>query len=178
VWETNARVAALSSSCIEEDWNMNEHTAPTRTHHASQEVDRAAGKEHQSPCGETPKGPNAPDIVEGDAYLRHLANALERNMREGDWISRRGGDEFVVAFWDAEGCPLASQKAIVKRVGEYLQRNPVRLTRGDGVGPMSFSAGVCRHRGYGEGARELFSRADAALLEAKKEGRDTIVEAS
>jgi PleD family two-component response regulator len=42
---------------------------------------------------------------------------------------------------------------------------------------MSFSVGVCRHRGYGEGARELFSRADAALLEAKK-GRDTIVEAS
>jgi PleD family two-component response regulator len=43
---------------------------------------------------------------------------------------------------------------------------------------MSFSAGVCRHRGYGESARELFSRADAALLEAKKEDRDTIVEAS
>jgi PleD family two-component response regulator len=33
-------------------------------------------------------------------------------------------------------------------------------------------------QGAGEGAGELFARADAALLEAKKEGRDTIVEAS
>jgi diguanylate cyclase (GGDEF)-like protein len=114
----------------------------------------------------------------GDAYLRHLAAALERNIREGDWIARWGGDEFVVAFWDAKDQPLASQKATVKQVGEDLQRNPVRLARGVEVGCMSFSAGVCRHRGDGEGAGELFWRADAALLEAKKKGRGTIVEAS
>jgi diguanylate cyclase len=246
---------------------MNERTALTHSHHASQDVDRAMGKEHQRLCGGTSRARTTLGIVEednynreviefafrleeaqetisrletviaslqercttdpltgaynrrggeerlaadvaraslgggsltlafldvdnlkavndrlghqaGDTYLRHLANALERNMREGDWIARWGGDEFVVAFWDAKSCPLTSQKAIVKRVGEYLQRNPVRLTRDESVVPMSFSAGVCRHRGYGEGAGELFSRADAALLEAKKKGRDTIVEAS
>jgi diguanylate cyclase (GGDEF)-like protein len=110
----------------------------------------------------------------GDAYLRHLATALERNIREGDWIARWGGDEFVVALWDAMG---QTEKTIVQRVGEDLQRNLVRLGRGEEA-RVSFSAGVCRHQGGGEGAAELFSRADAALLEAKKGGRGTIVEAS
>jgi GGDEF domain-containing protein len=82
----------------------------------------------------------------GDAYLKHLANVIERHVREGDWIA------------------------------EDLQRNPLRLARGEEA-RVGFSAGVCKHRGDGESARELFSRADAALLEAKKEGRGTIVEA-
>ena len=110
----------------------------------------------------------------GDAYLRHLADALGRNTREGDWVARWGGDEFVVAFWNAKG---QTGQTLLRRVGEDLRRNPVRLARGE-QGHVGFSAGVCRHRGDGEDARGLFSRADAALLEAKKEGRGAIVEAS
>ena len=42
-------------------------------------------------------------------------------------------------------------------VGEDLQRNPVRFARGEEVGRVSFSAGVCRHRGPAK-ARESCSR--------------------
>ena len=35
----------------------------------------------------------------GDDCLLHFAGALERNVRAGDWISRWGGDEFVVGMW-------------------------------------------------------------------------------
>jgi diguanylate cyclase (GGDEF)-like protein len=111
----------------------------------------------------------------GDAYLRHLANALERNIREGDWIARWGGDEFVVVFWEAKG---QSEGTMLQRIGEDLQRNPVRFVGWGEEVRTSFSAGVCRHRGEGEDVGELFSRADAALLEAKKEGRGAIVAAS
>jgi diguanylate cyclase (GGDEF)-like protein len=108
----------------------------------------------------------------GDAYLRHLADALERNIREGDWFARWGGDEFVVGFWNSNGAPDAD--ATLQRVVEYLERNPAWLPRGKEVW-VSFSAGVCTHRD-GESAAELFSRADVALFEAKREGRRRIVQ--
>jgi diguanylate cyclase (GGDEF)-like protein len=112
----------------------------------------------------------------GDACLKHLAYALGRNIREGDWMARWGGDEFVVAFWGAKG--LANPRAALRRCGEYLERNPVRLSRrGKGAAEevrVGFSAGVCTHGGV-EGARELFSKADAALIAAKKGGRGRVV---
>ena len=107
----------------------------------------------------------------GDASLRHLADALRRNIREGDWIARWGGDEFVVAFWGVEG--PADPRAALRRAGEYLQSNPVGLPWGEEV-RVGFSAGVCSQGGV-EGARELFSKADAALIAAKKWGRGRVV---
>jgi diguanylate cyclase (GGDEF)-like protein len=103
----------------------------------------------------------------GDAYLKHLFDALERNIREGDWIARWGGDEYVVAFWELERSSDA--EAILRRVAEDLARNPFRLDNGEEVSG-SFRAGVCTHRGDGEGPKEMFSRADAALIKAKKGG--------
>jgi diguanylate cyclase (GGDEF)-like protein len=111
----------------------------------------------------------------GDACLRHLAHALGRNIREGDWMARWGGDEFVVVFWGVEG--PADPRAALRRCGEYLERNPVRFSRrGDAAGEVrvGFSAGVYTHVGA-EGARELFSKADAALIAAKKGGRGRVV---
>jgi Diguanylate cyclase, GGDEF domain len=34
----------------------------------------------------------------GDVCLRHVARAIRRNVREGDWLARWGGDEFVLAL--------------------------------------------------------------------------------
>jgi diguanylate cyclase (GGDEF)-like protein len=110
----------------------------------------------------------------GDACLRHLASIIERNIRLSDWFGRWGGDEFVVAFWDAKD-PSGSE-AIVHRIAEDLRRNPARLPRG-GEERLTASAGIAWLRG-GEGARELFERADAALLRAKRQGRGKIARAT
>jgi diguanylate cyclase (GGDEF)-like protein len=107
----------------------------------------------------------------GDASLRHLVDALGRNIREGDWIARWGGDEFVVGFWGVEG--PADPGAALRRAREHLERNPVRLPWGEQV-RVGFCAGVCSHGGA-EGARELFFKADAALIAAKKGGRGRVV---
>ena len=112
----------------------------------------------------------------GDACLKHLADALERNIREGDWMARWGGDEFVVAFWGVEG--PADPREALRRCGEYLKRNSVWLAQeGEKAAEevrVGFSAGVSTHGGV-EGVRELFSKADAALIAAKKGGRDRAV---
>ena len=110
----------------------------------------------------------------GDACLRHLASTIEHNIRKSDWFARWGGDEFVVAFWDAKDPP--GSETIVHRIAEDLRRNPVRLPQG-GEERLTASAGIAWHRG-GEGARELFDRADAALLRAKRQGRGKIARAT
>jgi diguanylate cyclase (GGDEF)-like protein len=110
----------------------------------------------------------------GDACLRHLANIIERNIRKSDWFARWGGDEFVVAFWEAK--EPSGAEAIVHRIAEDLQRNPARLPRG-GEERLTASAGIAWYRGE-EGPRELFDRADAALLRAKRQGRGKIVRAT
>jgi diguanylate cyclase (GGDEF)-like protein len=110
----------------------------------------------------------------GDACLRHLASIIERIIRKSDWFARWGGDEFVVALWDAKNLSMA--EAIVHRTAEDLRRNPARLPQG-GEERLTASAGIAWHRG-GEDARELVERADAALLRAKRQGRGKIARAT
>jgi diguanylate cyclase (GGDEF)-like protein len=110
----------------------------------------------------------------GDACLRHLASIIERNIRKSDWFARWGGDEFVVALWDAKNLSMA--EAIVHRIAEDLRRNPTRLPQGEEE-RLTASAGIAWHRG-GEEARALFERADAALLGAKRQGRGKIARAT
>jgi diguanylate cyclase (GGDEF)-like protein len=110
----------------------------------------------------------------GDACLRHLASIIERIIRKSDWFARWGGDEFVVALWDAKNLSMA--EAIVHRIAEDLRRNPARLPQG-GEERLTASAGIAWHRG-GEDARALFERADAALLRAKRQGRGKIARAT
>ena len=110
----------------------------------------------------------------GDACLRHLASTIERNIRKSDWFARWGGDEFVVALWDAKD--PSGAEAVVYRIAEELRRNSARLPRGVEE-CLSVSAGIAWYRG-GEGARELFERADAALLRAKRQGRGKIARAT
>ncbi len=110
----------------------------------------------------------------GDACLRHLAGIIERNIRKSDWFARWGGDEFVVALWDAKNLSMA--EAIVHRIAEDLRRNPARLPQG-GEERLTASAGIAWHRG-GEDAWALFERADAALLRAKRQGRGKIARAT
>jgi diguanylate cyclase (GGDEF)-like protein len=112
----------------------------------------------------------------GDACLKHLVSTVEHNIRQGDWLGRWGGDEFVVVLWDAEDPPGPAAHAIVERIADDLKERPARLPQGEHVS-LTLSGGIASHRER-EGARELFGRADGALLEAKRQGRGRIVEAA
>ena len=112
--------------------------------------------------------------VAGDAYLRHLASTIERNIRKSDWFARWGGDEFVVILWDAK--ESFGAEAVLHRIAEDLRRNPAWLVRALEE-RLSVSAGIARYRGN-EGVRELFERTDAALRRAKRQGRGKIARAT
>jgi diguanylate cyclase (GGDEF)-like protein len=110
----------------------------------------------------------------GDACLEHFASVLARNVREGDWVARWGGDEFAVGLWEGQVQGQgASAERVLGRVAEQLREVPLVLPGGKKA-RLTFSGGVSEWR-EGEDAEGLFSRADAALYRAKEAGRDAVV---
>jgi len=107
----------------------------------------------------------------GDACLIHFAEVLGSNVREGDWIARWGGDEFLVSVWHAEeeGPPA---ERVLERVAEALRENPVVLPNGEEA-LLRFSGGLGRWR-PGDDAGKLLSKADEALYRAKTKGGGSI----
>jgi diguanylate cyclase (GGDEF)-like protein len=97
----------------------------------------------------------------GDRLLKQSASAWMSELRASDTLARYGGEEFTVAL---PGCTLANAKNIVERLRAAMPAN------------QTVSAGVaCWNRR--ESAEELVGRADAALYEAKRTGRDRLVTA-
>ena len=103
----------------------------------------------------------------GDVCIHHVANVVGGGVREGDWLARWGGDEFVLALW--EDSVFASPEAVLGRINADLRRSPVRLPGGEEL-VLSISMGASRYAGEDD-VRELLAKADAAMYEAKREGR-------
>ena len=95
----------------------------------------------------------------GDLLLRGAVRAWREHLRAGDLLARYGGEEFVVVLPEA-GDSVAAMRAIER----------VRVATPD----VTASAGVALWDGR-EPAAHLIRRADGALYEAKRGGRDRTV---
>ena len=111
----------------------------------------------------------------GDTCLRHLAETCIRNVREGDWLARWGGDEFVLALWEEEGERPAN--VVLNRIASDLSEHPVQLPQNDRI-QLTISAGVLRCTGSEAaelGVSGVLALADVALYEAKEEGDESTI---
>ena len=100
----------------------------------------------------------------GDEALRRVARGITSTIRAYDLLARFGGDEFLLLMPSANG-DQAMQTA--SRI-----REAVRLETANGPGgSLTLSIGVTCCCGDEEAAA-LISRADKALYEAKRTGRD------
>jgi diguanylate cyclase len=109
----------------------------------------------------------------GDAVLRTLAECIGDWLRETDHAARIGGEEFAVLLprvTGEEAAQLADKLRRAVAAEHFLTANGKNRFR------ISVSVGVAEHQ-RGEGAEELIGRADAALYEAKRAGRDRVVRA-
>jgi diguanylate cyclase (GGDEF)-like protein len=104
----------------------------------------------------------------GDVCIRHVADVIRSTVREGDWLARWGGDEFVLALWD--GSVFASPEAVLGRINAALRESPVRLPQEGQELMLGISVGAHRYAGEDD-LRELLAKADAAMYQAKREGR-------
>lgn len=104
----------------------------------------------------------------GDAVLRQLAQLLLATVRVSDVAARFGGEEFAVLLPELVGAvdALAAAEKI---------RQTVESTRFGGVGRVTVSIGVSLASHDDADVRPLIDRADAALYEAKRSGRNTVV---
>jgi len=107
----------------------------------------------------------------GDGVLRGVALTLRRNVRRIDIVARYGGEEFCVVL-PRVGKPEALEVAekLRRAVGAATMPGP------DGHGPLAvtISAGVATLGVDAQDAAGLIEKADAALYEAKRLGRDRV----
>jgi diguanylate cyclase (GGDEF)-like protein len=103
----------------------------------------------------------------GDAVLRLVAEATRTAVRQSDIIGRLGGDEFAVLMPETDG-PVAN--AAATRLATNL-RSVFR-----GTPSVTASIGVVSAFGVATGPDDLLRRADQAMYEAKRAGKDRVVQ--
>lgn len=103
----------------------------------------------------------------GDRALRLFAQVLSGSVRAQDLVCRHGGEEFVVAL---VGCTAASSREILESLRSRLD---AAITVA-GLPSFTVSIGVVE-AGQDENLPTMIARADAALFQAKREGRDRVV---
>lgn len=106
----------------------------------------------------------------GDEVLRGLVQVARKLVRPGDSIARMGGEEFMVLFPDADA--EAASRVVERLLAGFRNRRLLHRSTGQRV-ELSFSAGVAQCDA-GEDFGTLYQRADAALRQAKQEGRQRI----
>jgi diguanylate cyclase (GGDEF)-like protein/PAS domain S-box-containing protein len=104
----------------------------------------------------------------GDVVLQTLARRIQRSIRASDTLARIGGDEFVVLLQDVHDEQAALQLA--EKFNAEVRR-PIPLPDG-GEGHVSLSIGIAVYPQHGTSADELSERADQAMYQVKKGGKN------
>lgn len=105
----------------------------------------------------------------GDAVLTRLAKQLRDLSRSGEVVSRIGGDEFLIFM------PHPENRAAAVTRAEHLIRAVRDMVKADGQEEMlSCSVGIAYAPEHATTFRDLFQKADLALYQAKKEGKNCL----
>ena len=105
----------------------------------------------------------------GDKILQDLGKILTSSVREEDLVFRFGGEEFIII--------LHEEKEEAQKVAERIRQKVEDFSRKGNEGPEKFtiSLGVASYPEDAQNARELLIKADQALYQAKKQGRNRVV---
>ncbi|MBB5762959.1 GGDEF domain-containing protein [Methylorubrum rhodesianum] len=107
----------------------------------------------------------------GDQVLRLVGRLLSDKTTDRDLAARYGGEEFAIVLGEAG---IGTGVALAQEIcGRLRAQRLVKRGTGDVVGQVTISAGVAQCR-PGEAARDVIERADRALYEAKRTGRDRV----
>lgn len=105
----------------------------------------------------------------GDAILRRIAEILNESVRETDLLARYGGEEFAIL---AIATDLAGAVALGEKVRQAVVEADFVTDVPSEKQQLTVSVGVAAFAGD---RRQLFADADAALYQAKDEGRNRVI---
>jgi diguanylate cyclase (GGDEF)-like protein len=105
----------------------------------------------------------------GDEVIRHIAKILQAGTRGIDTAARIGGEEFALLLTETE---LSGGLEVAERL-----RLAIKSAELPPAGSVTASFGVAEFPLCAEGGKELIAAADAAMYEAKRQGRDRVVSA-
>ncbi len=103
----------------------------------------------------------------GDAVLRLVADAIRRTVRQPDAVGRMGGDEFAVLMPETDG-------AVAHAAAERLGASVAAVL--NGTPRVTTSIGLLACAAPAADADTLLRRVDQAMYEAKRGGKNRIVQ--
>lgn len=106
----------------------------------------------------------------GDAVLKEFARRLRQSVRGIDLACRYGGEEFVLAMPDTDG---ETALVVAERLRAQIAGREFSLP--DAQLSLTASIGVTSLRHVGDSVEGLMKRADVALYDAKRRGRNRVV---
>lgn len=104
----------------------------------------------------------------GDEVLRSVAAIIKEQLRESDIPARYGGEEFAVLLPFTK---IEEAQIVGERLRKAVEAHPVKVD--DIEISVTISMGLAEYNRI-ETGEELFERADKALYEAKKNGRNQV----
>jgi len=109
----------------------------------------------------------------GDAVLVEVAQRLAKHVRQEDVVARFGGEEFVVLLRHTD---LAGGVVLLDRLRGFIADQPFTVPTPDGSREIAvtFSAGITQIEKMAN-SEQLLERADVALYQAKRTGRNRVV---
>jgi len=110
--------------------------------------------------------------VPGDDLLRSLGELLKQSLREGEYVGRYGGEEFLLVMPDVE---KSEALKAAERIRSTIAGHPFPFCQHQPLGRTSISGGVASWPADGSSVEALLRCADEALYEAKRGGRDRVL---
>jgi len=105
----------------------------------------------------------------GDEVLKAVARRFESGLREGDWVARWGGEEFLFVL---HGGTVDEAAGIMERLASQARAAPIQTSVG--AISLSFSAGVAAFGVNDSETLPMLEKIDHALYRAKADGRDQV----
>ena len=107
----------------------------------------------------------------GDLVLKDLAKTMTETLREVDLLGRVGGEEFAVLLLQMT---LPEALDVAERLRLEIAERKVSLPEGDSIS-FTVSIGLAMLSDQDKQLGDLFKKADFALYEAKRLGRNRVV---
>ncbi len=112
---------------------------------------------------------------QGDVLLRKLAELFRDNFKDTDIVARYGGEEFAVLL--PETGEMSGAVEAAERLKGMVDWCKFANEESQPGGKVTISIGVSCYPANGATVEELIQAADAALYQAKREGRNRVVAA-